>query len=99
MPVLANADLAPDAAVLAGSGFRGECPLWFYLLAESTVTEGGQRLGAVGGTIVAETLAGIMDANHASFFHAAGWQPMSSTFRMQEFLDFAGVVPPVLPPV
>jgi Animal haem peroxidase len=96
-PVLANVDLAPGAtaaaiATLADPGFQGECPLWFYLLAESGVTAGRQRLGAVGGTLVAETFAGIMDADKESFFQAGGWQPMSSTFRMQEFLTFAGVI-------
>jgi hypothetical protein len=92
LPVLANAQLAPGAAVLADPGFAGECPLWFYLLAESAVTEGGERLGAVGGTIIAETLTALMDADQQSFFQPVGWQPMSTPFRMQEFLEFAGVV-------
>jgi hypothetical protein len=92
VPVLDNAELAPGAAVLADPGFAGECPLWFYLLAESAITENGERLGAVGGTIVAETLTAIMDADKESFFHADGWTPMSSPFRMQEFLEFAEVL-------
>ena len=105
VPVLDNATLAAAsppasstspgaAAVLADAGFAGECPLWFYLLAESAVTQNAERLGAVGGTIIAETLAGIMDADKGSFFHASAWQPMTSPFRMQEFLQFAGVEPP-----
>lgn len=101
-PVLANADLAPGVArpatggtsidVLADPAFNGECPLWFYLLAESAATDSRQRLGPVGATIVAETLVGIMDADKGSFFQANAWQPMSSRFRMQEFLEYAGVV-------
>jgi hypothetical protein len=83
--------------VLADPGFNGECPLWFYLLAESAVTEGAQRLGPVGGMIIAETLAGIMDADPGSFFQERDWRPMSSTFRMQEFLSYAGVGG-ILPP-
>lgn len=90
-PVLDNSVLAPGAAVLADPGFAGEAPLWYYLLAESAVTEGSIRLGAVGATIIAETLASVMDADRTSYFQANGWQPMSSQFRMQEFLDFAGV--------
>lgn len=99
---LSNADLAPGVAmpatgptsidVLADPGFNGECPLWFYLLAESAVTNSRQTLGPVGGTIIAETLAGIMNADKASFFQADAWKPMSSPFGMQEFLKFAGVV-------
>ena len=96
-PVLDYSVLEPGAAVLADAGFGGECPLWFYLLAEGAVLEGAQRLGPVGGTIIAETLAGIMEADKESFFQANAWRPMSATFRMQEFLAFAGVGG-VLPP-
>ena len=42
---------------------------------------------------MAETLVGIMDADKGSFFQANAWRPMSSPFRMQEFLAFAGVAP------
>ena len=34
-------------------------PLWFYILKEAELLEGGQRLGPVGGRIVAEVLLGI----------------------------------------
>jgi hypothetical protein len=88
---LENALLAPGAAVLADPAFGGECPLWFYLLAESAVSAGAVRLGPVGSTIILETIAGIMDADRTSFFQANGWRPMSEPFRMQEFLAFAGV--------
>ncbi len=100
-PVLANADLLPGVArpatggtsidVLADPGFNGECPLWFYLLAESAVVNSRHQLGPVGGTIAAETLVGIMDADKGSFFQADAWRPMSTPFRIQEFLEFAGV--------
>lgn len=90
-PVLDNSLLAPGAAVLADPGFGGECPLWFYLLAESAITENAHRLGRVGSTIITETIASIMDADNQSYFQQNGWRPMSSTFRMQEFLSFAGV--------
>lgn len=46
----------------------------------------------MGGTIIAETLTALMDADKQSFFQPVGWQPMSTPFRMQEFLTFAGVV-------
>jgi hypothetical protein len=85
----------PGAAVLTDPGFNNQCPLWFYLLAESAVTEDRKRLGAVGGTIVAETLVTIMDADKDSFFQVNGWQPMQTPFKMQDFLKFAGVIPSV----
>lgn len=96
-PVLDNSILPPGQAVLADPAFGGEAPLWYYLLAESAVTEGGERLGAVGSTVIIETLAGIMDADRSSFFNAPHWRPMSTPFRMQEFLAFAGVGG-ILPP-
>ena len=89
----------PAAALLQDPGFKPkpgadpECPLWFYLLAESRIIEKGQRLGAVGGTIVAETLAEIMVADKDSFFQVVNWQPMQTPFKMQDFLKFAGVIP------
>jgi len=35
-------------------------PLWFYILREADVREGGQRLGPVGGRIVAEVIIGMI---------------------------------------
>jgi hypothetical protein len=92
VPALSNSQLAPGAAVLADPAFNGECPLWFYLLAESAVVEGGVKLGPVGGIIITETLAGIMAADGDSFFNTSNWAPMSDPFRMQELLRFAGAV-------
>ncbi|MGE0135528.1 MAG: peroxidase family protein [Dehalococcoidia bacterium] len=98
-PVLTNAELAAatgnptQAAIeLARPEFNGEAPLWFYILAESGVVNNGERIGRVGGTIIAETLAGIMDADPNSYFQVRGWRPMSEPFGMLELLEFAGAV-------
>jgi hypothetical protein len=98
-PVLTNAELAASAGnpaqaaiELARPEFGGEAPLWFYVLGESGALHNGERIGAVGATIIAETFAGIMDADPGSYFQLQGWHPMSQPFRMQEMLEFAGAV-------
>jgi hypothetical protein len=52
---------------LAGSGWDSETPLWFYVLRESEAREDGERLGPVGGRIVAEVLLGIIDGDPESY--------------------------------
>jgi hypothetical protein len=52
---------------LAPAGWQGETPLWIYVLRESEVMGDGERLGPVGGRIVAEVLVGIIDADPGSY--------------------------------
>lgn len=44
-----------------------ETPLWYYVLAEAAVDNGGARLGPVGSRLVAETLVGLIDESRASY--------------------------------
>ena len=61
---------------LAAFGWRGQTPLWYYILKEAEVCTGGDRLGAVGGRIVGEVLVGLMDHDPGSFRVAApDWRP------------------------
>jgi Animal haem peroxidase len=61
---------------LAELGWRGETPLWYYILKEAEVCTGGERLGAVGGRIVGEVLVGLLDHDPGSFRVAApDWRP------------------------
>jgi hypothetical protein len=41
--------------------------LWFYIVKEAEVLNGGEQLGPVGGRIVGEVLVGIIDADSESF--------------------------------
>jgi hypothetical protein len=50
---LAPADLFDIDGVYAP--FASTTPLWYYILAEAKVTNGGESLGPAGGRIVAET--------------------------------------------
>jgi hypothetical protein len=73
----------------------GKAPLWFYVLAEADRNEKGERLGPVGGRIVAETILGILDHDRDSYFHERGWAPTPPVAsapgecRIGDLLDFA----------
>jgi len=69
------APLTPEQVGIASTGWRGETPLWFYILREADACDGGLRLGPVGGRIVAEVLVGLIDADPTSFRHNnQGWK-------------------------
>ncbi|XVU29361.1 peroxidase family protein [Actinoplanes sp. CA-054009] len=52
-------------------------PLWFYILKESELLGDGDRLGPVGGRIVAEVLIGLLRADPASYLSLEpGWAPL-----------------------
>lgn len=53
--------LSPEETGLGVHGWRGETPLWFYLLKEAEVREEGERLGPVGSLLVGEVLVGVID--------------------------------------
>ncbi len=69
-------------------------PLWFYLLKEAE-TGREDRLGLVGGRIVAETLIGLMHCDPQSFASVApNWRPTlparrPGTFTMADLLNIA----------
>jgi hypothetical protein len=68
--------LRADEIGLAGFGWSGETPLWYYLLKEAEAREGGERLGPVGALIVGEVLLGIVDGDPESFRSVDGsWRP------------------------
>lgn len=71
--------LTRDEVGLAGAGWTGETPLWYYILREAAVTAGGERLGAVGGRIVAEVIVTLLDRDPGSVRSAdRGFQPQGS---------------------
>jgi hypothetical protein len=83
--------------VLQDSGFAERTPLWYYLLAEATHHGGGQHLGPVGSTIVAEVLVGLVRRSDDSILRSPGWTPSlpSATpgrFELADLLRFAGVL-------
>lgn len=100
VPELARADLSELSGF--GHGLDESTPLWYYILKESEVMEGGQHLGPVGGRIVGEVFVGLLQLDRDSYLSTApGWRPTLPTqsgqvtgdFRMADFLTFAGVDP------
>lgn len=78
--------LSPDEVGLKEHGWTCETPLWYYILREAEVQHRGERLGDVGGRIVAETLVGIIDADPTSFRSAdPSWTPTLPTRRTGHF--------------
>jgi len=60
-------------------GWTGETPLWYYVLREAAVTTSGERLGPVGGRIVAEVIVTLVDRDPASVrFAGPEWEPRRS---------------------
>ena len=100
VPALSSRDLRE----LRGFGLRLDesTPLWYYILKEAEIMEGGLRLGPVGGRIVGEVLIGLLQLDPESYLSARRpWRPTLPTrtgrvtgdFRMVDFLAFAGVDP------
>lgn len=91
---LTNAQLGlPDAD---NPGWQGKAPLWFYILKEAELSYAGQRLGPVGGRIVAEVILGILDMDRDSYLSVNPfWRPTAPVapilgqFRTGDFLKFA----------
>jgi hypothetical protein len=89
-------------AELAPLNLADSTPLWYYVLKEAEVIEGGTRLGPVGARIVGEVFVGLLKADRDSYLAGApNWKPTLpasgglGTFRMADLLRFAGVVPPL----
>ena len=98
-------DILGSVVEQGGNAFKGNCPLWTYILAETkqvqaTVkTTGGdkhiatRRLGPVGGRIVAETIVGIMNGDSASYLNVNPlWEPtfaVNGRFGLRELVSAA----------
>jgi len=73
--------------------WKGKAPLWFYILKEAELL-GGDRLGPVGGTILAEVVLGLMACDKASYFTTnPGFTP-GAGYTMGDFLKWADVIDP-----
>jgi hypothetical protein len=92
-----NASQLSELAPL-GVGFERSTPLWYYVLKEAELLADGLHLGPVGGRIVAEVLLGLLRTDPGAYLSAQpNWRPTlpsaSGSFRMTDFLTFAGVDP------
>lgn len=93
-----------DKSLKLGKVFAENCPLWSYILAEAMrnaqpvkipvkekVTITTQRLGPVGGRIVAEVFLGLLFGDPSSFLNVEPlWQPASGpAYALKDFVAFA----------
>jgi hypothetical protein len=75
----------------------GEAPLFWYVLKEAEVQTRGQRLGELGGRIVAEVFAGLLAGDPDAYLNAMpAWTPASpftttGTVTVPNLLRIAGV--------
>jgi hypothetical protein len=89
--------LSKEEVGLQELGWTGETPLWFYILKEAEVRNGGEHLGDVGGRIVAEVLLSLIDADANSYRNAdTDWKPtlpgmQEGDFTIADLLRFAHV--------
>ena len=83
--------------VLDHAGFLTRTPLWYYLLAEAA-HGGGNHLGPVGSTLVAEVLIGLVRRSKDSILTDANWSgptlpsAQAGTFILEDLLRLAGVL-------
>jgi hypothetical protein len=97
VPVLSNATLG----LSNDPGWGGEAPLWYYILKEAERDPyNGERLGPVGGRIMAETLVGLLQRDPNSYLYLdPAWKPISpitsqpGKFEFSDLLKFAGAAP------
>ena len=78
-------------------GTEGPIYLWYYILKEAEVRNGGRHLGPVGTRLVAETLIGLLDADPTSYRSVyPEWRPTLANrdgqFGIVDLLRFAGVL-------
>ncbi len=77
----------------------GRVPLWYYILREAEVLNGGKFLGPVGGRIVGEVFGALLAADAKSFVaQQPGWTPKTNvpvaitnktTFTVADFIRFS----------
>jgi hypothetical protein len=92
--VLSNAALG----LTSNSGWGGEAPLWYYILKEAELPPyNAERLGPVGGRIMAEVLVGLLQRDPNSYLYLdPSWKPVppiapaTGGFTFVDLLKYAG---------
>lgn len=74
------------------AGFDRQTPLWFYILKEAELREGGQRLGPLGSLLVAETIVGTILRDPDAYWNCPGsregrWHPVDAAPILGHVVD------------
>lgn len=89
--------LTPKASPRDGTK---EDPLWFYILNEADRDSAGEKLGPVGGNIVAEVFVGLLAGDPQSYINVdPEWQPLDDfrinpeddDFQLRDIVNFTGM--------
>jgi hypothetical protein len=83
--------LSQNELGLSPDDWTGQTPLWLYIQREAFTRHGGNRLGKVGGTIIAEVLIGVICSDPQSYLAVApGWRPTlparDGDFKLRDLL-------------
>lgn len=80
-----------------GPGFETGTPLWYYILAESSIKKDGHILGPVGGRIVGEVFLKTLENDPRSYLNDPDFQPDpeiagdDGLLTLSDLITFAGV--------
>jgi hypothetical protein len=93
---------AGEATLLDSNGgiLLSKTPLWYYVLREAAVLNGGNQLGPVGARVVAETFVRMLKRNPESFLNVSGGftpglpSATPGDFTVADLVNFAGVTVP-----
>lgn len=90
----------PAGAAAKAAKLTHHTPLWFYILQEASIKEGGRKLGPVGARIVADVFVGLLEGDSTSFLaENRRWKPdlgpQRGTFTMANLLRFVDELNPV----
>jgi hypothetical protein len=83
--------LRQDELGLPRGDWPGQTPLWIYVQREAAARHAGNRLGEVGGTIIAEVLIGVIASDTDSYLsRAPDWRPTlpghEGDFKLRDLL-------------
>jgi hypothetical protein len=87
--------LSEDELGLSPDDRTEQTPLWMYIQREAAIRHAGDRLGAVGGTIIAEVMIGVIGSDAESYLTLdPDWRPTlpahNGGFKLRDLLIEAG---------
>jgi hypothetical protein len=89
--LLGSEALSEEELGFAQDDWTGQTPLWIYVQREAATRHAGDRLGDVGGTIIAEVLIGVISSDPESYLALApDWRPTlhahEGDFKLRDLL-------------